>query len=105
MTMRNVKKLLLVFTTVLLCGSYDGYGQIYVTVRPHAPHYERIVAPSPRHVWVDEEWVERNGRYEWGGGHWVLPPRQGVVWIPGHWEDRPRGSVWIHGHWGRARRM
>jgi hypothetical protein len=29
------------------------------------------------------------------------PPYEGAVWVelPGHWEDRPRGSVWISGHW------
>jgi WXXGXW repeat (2 copies) len=76
-----------------------GYAQIYVNVRPVVPHYERVAAPSPRHVWIDEEWEPRGGAYVFVGGHWAAPPRPGVVWVPGHWRQRPRGWVWVPGHW------
>lgn len=96
-----MKKIGLSLIVLLSVASQNSQAQVIVNVRPVVPVHERIVAPSPRHVWVDEEWVERGGRYEWAGGHWVLPPRPGVVWIPGHWANRPRGWVWIRGHWRR----
>ena len=40
-----------------LLGISAGQGQIVVRVRPVAPVVvARPVAPSPRHVWVAEEW-------------------------------------------------
>ena len=33
-------------------------------------------------------------RYEVAG-----PARHGYVWVPGHWDRRPRGWVWVAGHW------
>ena len=62
-----------------------------VTVRP--------VAPSPRHVWVDEDWTPSGKTYVWHGGYWAAPPRPHAVWVPGHWAHRPRGYVWIPGRW------
>jgi len=97
--MKRTNKLILTFMVLMSCISFAGSAQIFVTVRPPRPHYVRVVAPSPRHVWVEEEWVERGGRYEWAGGHWVEPPRPHARWIPGHWANRPRGWVWIPGHW------
>ena len=37
--------------------------QVYVSVRPVWHPVVRPVAPSPRHVWIDEEWAWRNGAY------------------------------------------
>lgn len=75
--------------------------QVYVTVRPAWHHVERPVAPSPRHVWIDEEWEARNGAYVAVGGHWATPPHPGWVWIPGHWQRAHRGEYWRPGHWAR----
>jgi len=57
--------------------------------------------PSPRHVWVAEEWSWRGGKYVYVPGRWSLPPREGQVWVAGHWaprEHRP-GYFWLPGHW------
>jgi hypothetical protein len=75
--------------------------QVYVTVRPTYAPVVRPVAPSPRHVWVEEDWAYRGGRYVAVGGHWVAPPRPGAVWIPGRWVQERRGWRWIPGHWRR----
>ncbi len=75
--------------------------QIYVHVRPVRPRVvvTRPVAPSPRHVWVDEDWVPAGRAYRWHGGYWAEPPRPAAVWVPGHWRHTRRGDYWIAGHW------
>jgi len=83
----------------LASGAFSSNAQIVVSVRPPVPHYERVPAPSPRHVWIGEEWEPRGGAYVFVGGHWAEPPRPGVVWVPGHWRRRPGGEAWVPGHW------
>lgn len=76
--------------------------QVIVRVRPDRPHrviMHRPMAPSPRHVWVEEDWVPQGRSYAWHGGYWAAPPRAGAIYIPGHWQNTRRGSVWIPGHW------
>src|SRR5450432_3382226 len=85
---------------VIAAGS-SAKAQIYVNVRPVAPVIVRTEAPSPRHVWIGEEWEVRNGAYVHTGGHWAEPPHPGWVWIPGHWAHTERGHVWRPGHWRR----
>ena len=76
------------------------FGQeVIIRERPVRPRYERVAAPSPRHVWIEEEWEPRGGTYVFVGGRWAEPPHPGMRWIPGHWAQRPRGEVWIPGHW------
>jgi hypothetical protein len=67
--------------------------------RPGRVVVRRPFRPSPRHVWVSEEWAPGGGNYVYHEGHWALPPHPGVVWIGGHWIHRPGGYVWITGHW------
>jgi len=59
--------------------------------------------PSGRHVWVAEEWTWRGGRYVYVPGRWALPPREGGVWVAGHWAPRQHrpGYIWLPGHWRR----
>jgi hypothetical protein len=38
-------------------------------------------------------------RYVWIPGAYVAPPRPYARWIPGHWQNTPRGYVWVEGHW------
>ena len=75
--------------------------QVIVRVRPARPTVvvARPAAPSPRHVWVDEDWVGERGAYRWHGGYWAAPPREQAVWVPGHWSGRRRGYSWVPGHW------
>lgn len=75
--------------------------QIIVKVRPPRPKVVvvRPAPPSPRHVWVAEDWVVRGNKYYWHGGYWVVPPRPHAVWAPGHWRHTRRGDVWIPGRW------
>ena len=99
--MQRIKQFLFILVLALACGTYstNTYAQeVVVGVRPHMPHFDRGPAPSPRHVWIGEEWEPRGGAYVFVGGHWAEPPHPGWMWIPGHWKDTPRGSIWVAGH-------
>ena len=97
------KVIKLAFLALLMigAGSMSASAQVYVTVRPVWHPVARPVAPSPRHVWIDEEWEARNGTYVAIGGHWAQPPHPGMAWVPGHWSHGRRGDWWIAGHWRR----
>ncbi|MCW3122484.1 MAG: hypothetical protein JWQ38_1976 [Flavipsychrobacter sp.] len=97
--MKNLKKGLVILAFATFGAAFSSSAQIVVRIRPDRPHYTRVVAPSPRHVWVDEEWTPRGDRYEFAGGRWVEPPREHVRWVPGHWKNTPNGYVWRAGHW------
>lgn len=79
----------LAFLAMLMVGAGSftntASAQVYVSVRPVWHPVVRPVAPSPRHVWIDEEWAWRNGAYVPVGGYWGLPPHPGWIWYPGHW--------------------
>ncbi|HEY4208736.1 MAG TPA: hypothetical protein VGM31_18040 [Puia sp.] len=75
--------------------------QVYVTVRPSWRTVARPAAPSPAHVWIDEDWVFRDGRYVAVGGHWASPPHRGWMWVPGRWVHARRGWQWMPGRWRR----
>ena len=77
--------------------------QVYVKVRPVVPVIVRPVPPGAAHVWVEEEWVARDGRYVFMGGHWAAPPHPGWLWVPGHWKRHQEyGEYWVPGHWKKA---
>jgi hypothetical protein len=75
--------------------------RVYVRIGPPAPVVEtRIVAPSPRHVWIAgyHRWDGR--AYVWVPGRWELPPSHRAAWVPGHWvHHRRNGWYWVEGHW------
>ena len=99
--MRTIKRCLFILAVALSCGAFNSYAQIEVKVRPEVPRFERGAAPSPRHVWIGEEWEPRGGAYVFVGGHWSEPPHPGWAWIPGHWKRTPHGEMWMAGHWRR----
>jgi hypothetical protein len=74
--------------------------QLVVRIRPTHERVVRIAAPSPRHVWIDEDWRYEGNNYVYNGGRWVEPPAGYHRWIPGHWKNSPRrGWVWKPGRW------
>ena len=98
---KKLVKLAFLAMLIIAAGavSNTASAQVYVTVRPAWHPIVRPVAPSVRHVWIDEEWEVRGGHYVAVGGYWALPPHPGWVWIPGHWAREARGEYWIRGHW------
>lgn len=100
--MKNVKKVLLALIILIFCDCMSGAAQIYVTVRPPRPVVVRPVAPSPRHIWIDEDWEERGGNYVWVGGRWETP-REGYAYRPGYWSHTRHGDHWYPGKWYAGR--
>ena len=66
---------------------------------PAAPAETRTDAPSPAHVWVAGQHDRHDGQWLWSAGHYALPPRADLVWVPGHWVSHLHGYVWISGAW------
>jgi len=86
---------------LMLSLSFAASAQVIVKVRPTHEVVVRSHAPSPRHVWVEEEWVARNGRYEYVPGYWAEPHHGYHVWVRGHWATHRHGYYWVPGHWAR----
>ena len=99
--MKKIVKLMVVAGAITLLGVTESKAQIVVRARMHAPVVvvARPARPSPRHVWVAEEWTPSGGTYAYKGGYWAEPPRPRARWVPGHWRRAPRGYVWRPGHW------
>jgi len=66
---------------------------------PLALPEQRPGAPSPAHVWIAGYHTRRAGQWVWVSGHYALPPRTDVVWVPGHWVSHLHGYAWIPGAW------
>lgn len=104
-----MKKKFVAFSLCIAClfaAPYTAEAQRFVVkVRPthHRVAVVRPIAPSPRHIWIDDEWVwdARRGEYIVVAGYWAAP-KFGHVWVPGHWKDTRRGSYWVAGHWRRV---
>lgn len=74
--------------------------RVYVHVQPTAPVIVRPAAPAPGHVWVEHEWVVKNGAYVHVPGYWAAPPHGRARWVPGHWKNHHgHGYYWVPGHW------
>jgi len=99
--MKKITKVFMLFAALTLGALATANAQIVVRVRPSRPAVvvTRPAQPSPRHVWVDEEWVPRGHRYVWHGGYWTKPPHRNAVFVPGHWDHHERGEVWVKGYW------
>jgi hypothetical protein len=97
------KKLItLLFAPVFLFNLSSASAQIYVNVRPVVPVVVRTPAPSPAHIWIDEEWEPYGTTYRWGGGYWATPPHEGYRWEHGYWRRHGNdGEEWVRGHWVR----
>jgi hypothetical protein len=101
--MTNPSKVLSAFAIAMSIGIHSASAQIFVTLRPVHPVIVRTVAPSQQHVWIDEEWEERDGHYQWVGGHWEAP-REGYTYRPGRWRhDDKRGDSWHPGRWNNKK--
>lgn len=100
----KAKKLILVSLLsagLVLFANFADAQRIFVNIEPAIPVYVHPACPSPRHVWVESEWVVSGGVYVHHPGYWAIPPEHFHVWIPGHWEREYRGSYWVPGHWRR----
>ncbi|RYY21407.1 MAG: hypothetical protein EOO04_18275 [Chitinophagaceae bacterium] len=93
----------LLLSAMIFGISWSAGAQVFVRVRPAVPHVRmHPVAPSPRHIWIEGNWVVRGRQYVWHDGYWVVPKR-GHRWSKGHWQHTRRGYVWVPGRWERGR--
>jgi len=97
--MNRIQKTVLATFVVAFLNISVASAQIYVNVRPIKPVVVRIEAPTPRHVWIDEDWMERDGHYVWSGGHWEAPPHNGYRYTKGYWRHSGHGHAWHAGRW------
>lgn len=85
----------------LICSSNETQAQFFLKIRPTIVVNPRTVSPSNRHIWIQPEYVWRNGNYVLINGYWY-EPRVGYKYIPGHWmQKRRRGHYWVPGRWVR----
>jgi len=100
--MKKITRILMLSAIALVFSVASSSAQLVVKIRPNRPGPVVVVRgrqPSPRHVWVSEEWTPNGNSYAYHPGYWALPPHPGGVWIAGHWADRRGGTVWVAGHW------
>jgi len=64
------------------------------------PRPERI-PPPPREsvVWEPGHWHWNGAAYVWRPGHYVERTAAGTRFVPGEWQQRGGGWVWVPGHW------
>jgi len=100
--MKKYGKILMLASAISLFAVADSEAQIVVRARlarPHAVVVARPVRPTPRHVWIAEEWVPSGGTYVYKEGYWAEPPRPRAVWVPGRWRHHHHGYIWVGGYW------
>jgi len=85
------------FSAALFFFSSCGPSELTVSTRPEPPYYARPYSPGPGYVWVEGDWVVRNGRYHYREGHWARPGTR--VWVNGTWVPRGGGYYWKRGYW------
>ncbi|MBS1600022.1 MAG: YXWGXW repeat-containing protein [Bacteroidetes bacterium] len=97
---KNILAVAFLFSCIAFSQSLSAQVRVYVNVQPTTPVIVRPAAPAPGHIWVEHEWVVRNGTYVHVPGYWAVPPPGRVRWIPGHWKKNHRhGFYWVPGHW------
>lgn len=97
--MKNIKKTLFIAALAIALGANSSSAQIIVKVRPDRPKYVRIGQPSPKHIWIEDDWEPRGKTYVFTGGRWAAPEGDRAVWVPGQWREKKHGYVWVRGHW------
>jgi hypothetical protein len=85
--------LLITITTLISCAPSA------VSVRPAAVVRVRPVAPSPRHIWVSDNYIYRHRAYRYRGGYWSVPRRGYHGYVDGYWRQNRRGYIWVPGYW------
>jgi len=100
--MKKYGRILMLFTALSLFAAANSNAQIVVRARLGRPRGTVLVRPhrpSPRHVWVSEEWTPSGGTYVYKPGYWAERPHPRAVWVAGKWRHSHRGYIWIAGHW------
>lgn len=91
---------LLIAVAVFFAATTATEAQFVVKVRPAFVVHSKPKPPSVRHIWIEPEWVWRNGNYVMINGYWATP-RVGFVYHQGYWRKQRSGYVWVAGCWRR----
>jgi len=78
-----------------------GRASVVADEAPPEPQYAEQPAPREGYVWVRGHWEWRAGRWVWKRGYWKRD-RSGYTWVPGHWERRGSRHHWVEGRWAPA---
>jgi hypothetical protein len=102
--MRNKTTLAALIAASLLGFGAAAHAQYtaIVSVAPPAPQYEVVPAPRQGHVWVPGHYEWRGNQYSWVQGHW-LAARSGYEYREPRWVQRGNGEwVMVGGNWERG---
>jgi|SRR5690349_15498558 hypothetical protein len=80
------------------------YAPVAAQLNPYPavpPPRAEPVPPPPRErlVWQPGHWHWNGASYQWIPGRYV-DQVAGARWVPGHWEQRGGAWGWAPGHWG-----
>lgn len=97
-----MKKFLFMVTIFILflSSTLNAQGRFSVKVRPVLVVKSRPSMPRATMIWIEPEWIWRNGNYIQVDGYWT-EPRRGFVYVPGHWKRYKHGFYWVSGSWIR----
>jgi hypothetical protein len=78
--------------------------EILVPAPPPPPPRVEVVPVLPADRVEIERW--QPGHWRWNGyehvwveGRYIAGPQPRAEWVPGRWEQRPRGWAYLEGHW------
>ncbi|MDB4920878.1 hypothetical protein [Mucilaginibacter sp.] len=100
--MKKYGRVLMLASAISLFAVASSSAQVIVRARLGRPRTAVVVRPArptPRHVWVSEEWAPSGRTYVYRQGYWAQPPRPRAVWVEGRWRHSHRGYVWVNGYW------
>jgi len=108
--MKMSRHLLVAFSALVLGTGVVGvqspaFGQVgaevnLISVAPPPVRVEVIPPrPSQWHIWQRGSWVYGPAGYIWHPGRYVMPPTQGLLWVPEEWVNFGGGYRLVPGHW------
>lgn len=93
-----MKRIIIIFSLIGFL-SFNSNAQFFVKIKPSTPIIKyKKVKHSKHYIWIDGEWIYRNGRYEYVEGYWCAP-RRGYRYVPGYWHKNNNGHSWNAGIW------
>jgi WXXGXW repeat (2 copies) len=99
MTLRNgLPAVWLIITAEFLVCTGAHAAEIYADDAPPPPRTERMPQPRDGLVWVPGHWEWSGKSYYWVDGSWLVERRR-QHWVPAQWERA--GDKWhfLAGHW------
>ena len=101
----NLKKSLL---GLLIASSFGAFslpalaqsGEVILNFGPPPDRYEIVPAPREGHIWVSGHWRWDGRRHVWVSGYWQ-PDRPGYVYYPPRWVERDGRYVYLNPRWDR----